>query len=90
VADAKALGDWLKAAVKDFYGDIKASFVPDSEAIARGIEAAIDRMKDEVQASDMFVLFLAGHGRNIAGTYYFLPQDLMLEGGRTVVLARCF
>jgi WD40 repeat protein len=85
VTDAKALGDLLKAAAKGLYGDIKVTLVLDSEAIARGIEAAIDRMKGDVRASDVFVLFLAGHGRNIAGTYYFVPQDLTLEGGRTVM-----
>jgi uncharacterized caspase-like protein len=85
VADAKALGDLLKAAAKGLYGDIKITLVLDSEATAHGIEAAIDRMKDDVQASDVFVLFLAGHGRNIAGTYFFLPQDLVLGGGRTVM-----
>ena len=33
----------------------------------------------------MFASFIAGHGRNIAGTYYFLPQDLSFEGDRTVM-----
>ena len=33
----------------------------------------------------MFVLYVAGHGRSIAGTYYFLPQDLQFEGGQTVM-----
>ena len=33
----------------------------------------------------MFVLYLAGHGRSIAGTYYFLPQDLQLDRGQTVM-----
>jgi hypothetical protein len=59
--------------------------VLDGEATARGIGAAIDRLKSDVQPSDVFVLFVAGHGRNIAGTYYFLPQDLSFEGGRTVM-----
>src|SRR5262249_61705637 len=28
--------------------------------------------------------YLAGHGRNIAGTYYFLQQDLITGGGRSI------
>lgn len=39
-----------------------------------------------MKASDVFVLFVAGHGRTVelTGTYYFLPRDLTFEGGRTV------
>jgi uncharacterized caspase-like protein len=84
--DAKAVGELLEAAAKGLYDDVKVTWVLDADATARGIEAAIDRLAatDDVQAGDVFVLFLAGHGRNIAGSYYFLPQDLSFERGRTV------
>jgi hypothetical protein len=57
----------------------------DKDATAKGIEAAIDGLQGEVKPSDVFVLYVAGHGRSIAGTYYFLPQDLQFEGGQTVM-----
>jgi uncharacterized caspase-like protein len=72
-------------AEKGLYGDTKVTLVLDTEATAKGIEAAINRIAGDVNPSDVFVLFIAGHGRNIAGTYYFLPQDLNFEGGRTVM-----
>ena len=85
--DAKALGELLKAAAqrRGLYDDVKVSVVLDGEATAHGIEAAIDRMKIGVHAADVFVLYLAGHGRSVAGTYYFIPQDLVPGGGLTVM-----
>jgi hypothetical protein len=56
----------------------------DKDATAKGIEAAIDGLKDEVKPADVFVFYVAGHGRSIAGTYYFLPQDLEFESGQTI------
>jgi hypothetical protein len=48
----------------------------DDEVTIQGIEAAFKALKDKVSAADVFVLFVAGHGRNPNGSYYFLPQDL--------------
>jgi hypothetical protein len=85
VKDAEALVDLLKGAARGLYQDVNVTLVLDAEATAKGIEAAINHLASEVSPSDVFVLFMAGHGRNIAGTYYFLPQDLNFEGGRTVM-----
>jgi hypothetical protein len=85
--DAKAFVELLKGAGKELYDEVKVTLVLDADATAQGIAAAINKLvtAGDVQAADVFVLFLAGHGRNIAGTYYFLPQDLSFEGGRTVI-----
>ena len=84
--DAKAFTELMQAAGKGkgLYDDVKTSLVLETEATEKGIEAAIERMRGDVHANDVFILYLAGHGKNIAGTYYFLPQDLTFEGGRTI------
>ncbi len=73
--DAQTVGDTLKAVARGLYGEPKVVPLLDKDATAKGIEAAIDGLQSEVKPSDVFVLYVAGHGRSIAGTYYFLPQD---------------
>ena len=83
--DAQTMGDTLKSVARGLYGEPKVVPVLDKDATAKGIEAAIDSLQGEVKPSDVFVLYVAGHGRSIAGTYYFLPQDLQFEGGQTIM-----
>jgi hypothetical protein len=83
--DAQTMGDTLKSVARGLYGEPKVVPVLNKEATAKGIEAAIDSLQFEVRPSDVFVLYVAGHGRSIAGTYYFLPQDLQFEGGQTIM-----
>ena len=65
---------------------MKIKLVPEEQATRAGIAAAFDQIKSEVRPTDVFVLFVAGHGRTVesTGTYYFLPRDLTFAGGRSV------
>jgi hypothetical protein len=85
-SDAAAFAKTMKEAAHGLYGEVELSLVPEAQATKAGIEAAFDAIKDDVQPTDVFVLFVAGHGRTVAstGTYYFLPRDLTFEGGRSV------
>ena len=40
------------------------------------IMAALQRVESEVKSNDTVVLFLAGHGINAGGRYFFLPTDV--------------
>jgi hypothetical protein len=68
--------DTLKAVAQGLCDDVKVTTVLNEEATVEGIEAAINGMKDSIRSSDVLVLFIAGHGTSVAGTYYFIPQDL--------------
>jgi uncharacterized caspase-like protein len=48
------------------------------------IAAAFDRISAEAKPSDVFVLFLSGHGKSIAGRYYYYPQNLDFAAGQNV------
>ncbi|MGH2357289.1 MAG: caspase family protein [Candidatus Limnocylindria bacterium] len=53
--------------------------LPDGQATRSSIEAAFDRLSARVQPSDVFVLYLAGHGRSFDGRYHFLPAETVYE-----------
>jgi len=82
--DAKAIGDRLQAVAKGLYAEPKVVAILEDAATAKGIGAAIEGIAGDVKPSDVFVLYIAGHGRSIAGAYYFLPQDLTFDNGRTI------
>jgi uncharacterized caspase-like protein len=39
----------------------------------------------KVQPRDVFVFFLAGHGKTVDGKYYFLPRDFRYEGEDSII-----
>jgi len=85
VQDARTLASTLKSVASGLYDEVKVTTLFDGAVTAAGLETAINSIAAEVQPADVFVLFIAGHGRNVAGTYYFLPQDLKFDGGRTIM-----
>src|SRR5262249_48591019 len=48
-------------------------------------EAAFATLSAKVKPSDVFVFFLAGHGKTVDGRYYFLPQDFRYENEASIV-----
>jgi WD40 repeat protein/uncharacterized caspase-like protein len=82
--DATAIGDRLRDVAKPLYAEPKIVPVLEGDATAKGIKAAIDGIAGDIKPADVFVLYIAGHGRSIAGDYYFLPQDLTFDNGRTI------
>lgn len=85
-SDAIALSSQLKAAATSdgLYDEVRVTSLLDERAVATEIEAAFNKIAADVEPQDVFVLFLAGHGRNLGGKYHFLPHDLTFEGGRSV------
>jgi len=79
VADAETLAETLKAAGAGYYRHapiVKTLY--DDEVTAEKIEAAFKELSGKVQASDVFVFYIAGHGKTIKvkGDYYFLPPSM--------------
>jgi WD40 repeat protein/tetratricopeptide (TPR) repeat protein len=91
VNDAKSIGDAFKAVGGAFFGEANVDVIPilDESATREGLDAAFSTLGGKVQPQDVFVLFLSGHGRSIAGDgsgtgWFFLPQNLDFERGQTV------
>ncbi len=90
VSDAKTISAALKAVGSAFFGEnnVEITTVLDENATEKGIGAAFERIAAKVEPQDVFVLFLSGHGRAIAGSgpgtgWFFLPQNLDL-GPQTI------
>ena len=48
------------------------------------LNAALMVIGAEAKPGDVFVLFLAGHGKSIEGRYYYYPQTLNFKAGESV------
>jgi hypothetical protein len=91
VNDAKTIGEALKAVGGAFFGEnnVEVTAVLDAQATEAGIGAAFEALAGKVQPQDVFILYLSGHGRAIAGSgpgtgWFFLPQNLDLAGGQDI------
>src|SRR5262249_12347562 len=61
-----------------------AESVLDADATTAGIDRKLDEMLKNVQPDDTFVVFLAGHGMVVGGSYFFLPYDIDVDSDATV------
>ncbi len=75
VDDGKALGEALVEAGKDYYKR-KPTFIhlTNDDVTAEKISAALKDLSARMRATDVFVFFVAGHGKNIDGDYHFVPR----------------
>ncbi len=79
VSDAGALAETLKAAGAGYYRHppiVKTLF--DDAVTAGKVGAAFQELAGQVKAADVFVFYIAGHGKTLSksGDYYYLPPSL--------------
>lgn len=75
VPDAKAMSEALRKAGGELYETVSVTNLVDDEVTADKLEAAFEKLGGEVRPRDVFLFFLAGHGKTVDGKYYFIPQD---------------
>lgn len=83
-ADARALAAAMTQAGEAIYASVEVTTLLDGEVTAAGLEAAFARLSQAVRPQDVFVFFLAGHGKTMEGEYFYLPQDFRFAGGDPV------
>lgn len=64
-----------KSVGNNMFTDVYTKELLDADATLDGISAAFDQMAQAVKPNDVFVFYLAGHGRTLDGNYHFLPVD---------------
>jgi hypothetical protein len=85
--DAQEFSDALKVVGSNLFAEVRVTrlFAPHVALVNKStIEAAFSRVAQETKPTDLFVLFLGGHGKSINGRYYFYPQDIDFAAGQRV------
>jgi WD40 repeat protein len=85
VPDANAIADALKEAGRSLYREVEVTRVLDANATIDSLDRVLAEMARKVAPRDVFLFFLAGHGKTVDGRYYFLPRDFRYEGEDSIV-----
>jgi uncharacterized caspase-like protein len=84
VADAKALVAGFEAAGKGLYESVNVTTVLDADATKTKIGAKFAEIAAAIRPRDVFVFFMAGHGKTEDGRYYFIPQNFRYDSDSAV------
>jgi WD40 repeat protein len=81
VADAKKLADAFSLAREGIYAyPVNKKILTDDQASTEGLERAFKEFASEVRPRDVFVLYVAGHGKTLDGRYHFIPHEFRYQG----------
>jgi WD40 repeat protein len=84
VPDATALADAFKKAGTGLYASVEVKTVLDKDVTVDNLDKVFADLSSRVQPRDVFVFFLAGHGKTENGRYYFLPRDFRYEDDSSI------
>lgn len=79
VPDAAALAEAFRNAGAGLYDHVEVTKVLDADVTLANLDKVFGELATRVQPRDVFVFFLAGHGKTKNGRYYFLPRDFRYE-----------
>jgi WD40 repeat protein/uncharacterized caspase-like protein len=80
VSDAREIARGFREASGNIYQAVEVRLLTDAEVTKDSLDAAFSEMAGKTTTSDMFLLYLAGHGKTVDGRYYFIPQDFAIGG----------
>jgi len=87
--DAEAFKLALENGAKSIFGKVNTHFIKDAEATKAGIVAALEKVKDQAGAEDVFVFYFAGHGVvNDRKEFFLVPSDVVQLYGSDDALAQ--
>ena len=78
-ADAGDVATALKNQEGKLYNTVVVKVLRDDEATLHNLTEGLDWIAQEATSRDVAVVFLAGHGMDDEGKYYFLPTDVDLD-----------
>jgi hypothetical protein len=79
VPDATAIAEGFRKAGAGLYASVDVTAVLDKDVTVANLDKVFADIGSRVQPRDVFVFFLAGHGKTKNGRYYFLPRDFRYE-----------
>jgi hypothetical protein len=79
-ADARAFAAAMQKAGAGLFTSVEVVTLLDAEVTEARLDAAFADLGAKVKPQDVFLFFLAGHGKTVEGKYYFIPQDFRFQG----------
>lgn len=79
-ADAQAFANAMKKSGAGLFKTVNVVTLLDKDVTEAKLDAAFTEMGKQAKSQDVFLFFLAGHGKTVEGKYYFIPQDFRFEG----------
>ncbi|MFC3182068.1 WG repeat-containing protein [Cypionkella sinensis] len=79
-ADAQAFANAMKKSGAGVFKSVNVTTLLDRDVTEAKLDAAFTEMGKQAKSQDVFLFFLAGHGKTVEGKYYFIPQDFRFEG----------
>jgi hypothetical protein len=76
VNDTLKFSKALQIVGSTLFAEVKPRTLTDKQVTEEAIASAFDRIAADAGEGDVFVLYLAGHGKAIAGKYYYFPETL--------------
>lgn len=83
VWDAQEVARGFKEASGSLYQSVEVKLLTNADVTQGKLDAAFGELSANAAATDVFVLYLAGHGKTVDGRYYFAPQDFAIAGELT-------
>jgi Caspase domain/WD domain, G-beta repeat len=75
-SDAAAFAESIRRSAKASGIGVESVILEDAEFNLDGLRAGLERLSATMRPSDIFVFFLAGHGKTIDARFYFIPATL--------------
>jgi hypothetical protein len=82
--DAKGLVEAVSKSGRELFDNINVEYILEQNATKSNIMAAFKKVSQSVQPDDVFILYMAGHGLNVEGSYFFFPWELVYTGDDSV------
>ena len=79
--DATSFAKALQVVGSTLFAEVKPIALTDEQVNEADISSAINKIAQDAKPDDVFVLFLGGHGKSIAGRYYYYPQSQLQNVG---------
>jgi hypothetical protein len=84
VNDTVKFAKALELVGSTLFARLETTILKDEEVTESAIAAAFARIGAAARTGDVFVLYLAGHGKSIEGKYHYYPQTLDFKAGQTL------
>ena len=87
--DAEAFKTAMEQGSKGIFTNVNTYFIKDAQATKAGIVAALEKVKSQANAEDVFIFYFAGHGVvNDRKEFFLVPSDVVQLYGSDEALAQ--